>query len=130
MEGFKRLTKWFRNLWNGKEAQYVQTPIIAFAWNGGASTRYEVKGVSPNAAYIVTGDTWYPGTIVTMTFQYDPYYMQVAAINGHARAFVRVRAKIIRHRQDGAEVRFVYLNEHERKRFKEFLSGGAVHGLR
>ncbi len=107
----------------------MQIPLVAFFWNGSVPECYEVKRVTPEGAYVVTNDKWYPGTIVTMTFQYDPYYLRVAPINGNGEASIRLRAKIVHSGEDGVGVRFVFLNRDERRRFEDFLSGAEVRGV-
>lgn len=107
----------------------MQIPFVAFFSNGGAPKRYEVKNVTFDGAYVVTDDKWYRGTILMMTFQYDPYYLQVAPINGNAEASIRMRAKIVRPGEDGVHVRFIFLNNDEHRRFEKFLSGARVRGV-
>jgi hypothetical protein len=130
MQNFRWLKNWIRNLRNGKEPEFVKVPLVASFWNGGVSTQYAVKKVTKTGAYIVTSDKWYPGTIITMSFQYDPYYVQVAQINGYARNSLRMRAKVTRHEPDGVAVRFVYLNDRERRAFEKFLADGTVRGTK
>ena len=106
----------------------MQIPVVAFYWSGGVPSRYEVKSVSAAGAYIFTQDRWYPGTIVAMNLQYDPYYLRVAKIAGNGKASIRMQAKIVRFGSDGVEVRFVYLNKQQRRRFEKFLRGAEVRG--
>ena len=129
MENHWSLRAWVRRLSGRKESGNVQIPLVAFFWNGSVPKRYEVRKVTLDSAYVVTDDKWYPGTILTMTFQYDPYYLQVAPINGNGKASLRMRAKIVDFGHDGVGVRFIFLNKDERRRFECFLSGAEVRGV-
>ena len=101
-------------------------PVVAYFWSGGVPTEYKVKGVSPGGAYIVTDEKWYRGTIMSVMFQYDPYYLKVASINGNSSAALQVRTKVVRSGPDGVGVQFLFLNKQERERFESFLAGAKV----
>jgi PilZ domain len=118
--------KWLERILDRRECPRMLIPVIAYYWNGAAPEGHQVKSISPAGAYIVTGERWYPGTIVSMMFQYDPYYLKVAAIDGDPKASLTMRAKIMRVGGDGVGVRFVYLNAQERRRFEKFLHGAHV----
>ena len=106
-------------------------PVVASAcWIGGTPVSFAVKNVSPGGAYLVTGERWYLGTIVTMSFQYDPAYVQVARIRGDESASIQVRAKVLRATADGVGVKFVYLNKEERLQFEHFLEGAQVREMK
>jgi hypothetical protein len=106
----------------------MKVPVVALFQNGGAPKAHPVKDVTADGAYVVTSERWYAGTIVSMMFQYDPHYTAVAHIAGEPHAAVRMRARTMRAGDDGVGVRFVYLNQQERKRFRRFLAGAQVRG--
>jgi len=83
--------------------------LVAMYTNGGQAQSHKVRQVSPAGAYIVTGDRWYPGTIVNMVLR-EPL-----------GASIRMRARLTEPGEDGVGVRFVYLNSQERRRFERFL---------
>ena len=103
-----------------RECPRVQIPIFASCRSGGTSP---LKNVSPVGAYILTEERWYPGSIVTMTFQYGPCCLQVAKVTDNSGATIQLRAKVVRVGQEGVGVRFVYLNGAERQKFEQFLAG-------
>lgn len=103
-------------------------PVVASCSDGGEPRQFPVRDVTAVGAYVVTAERWYPGTIVTMTFRYDPSYLRVVHINGDARAAIQMRAKIMRHGTDGVGVRFLYGNQDQRREFEKFLAGGQVRG--
>ncbi len=103
-------------------------PLVAVYANGGAPRRRPVKNVNRSGAWIETPDRWYPGTIVSMMFQYDPHYLQVARIAGDPAASIRMRAKVLRTEPAGIAVRFVYVDPQERGRFQKLLAGSEVRG--
>ncbi len=103
-------------------------PLVAVYSNGGAPRPRQLKNVSLAGALLLTEDRWYPGTIVSMALQYDPYYLAVASIAGQPGDSVHVRGRVMRTGLDGVGVRFVYLNQQERRRVEEFLAGAEVRG--
>src|SRR2546426_11096785 len=100
------LSKWLGSFAERRTYRRMQIPLVASWWTGGAGGSFAVKDVSPKGAYIVTAERWYCGTIVSMSFQYDPAYVQVANIDGNAATTVPVRAKVLRHGPDGVGVQF------------------------
>ena len=107
----------------------MQIPLIAFFWNGGVPKLCAVRKVDLKGACVVTDDKWYPGTILTMMLQYDPYYLQVAPITGDVKDCIRLRAKILRFGEDGMATRFIFPNDTVRRRFEGFLAGAEVRGV-
>jgi hypothetical protein len=106
----------------------MKVPVVALFHNGGAPQAYPVKDVTADGAYLVTPERWYPGTIVSLVLQYDPCYTQVAETNGRPEAIVRMRGRMLRSGPDGVGLSFVYLNELERQRLRDFLAGAQVRG--
>ena len=106
----------------------MSIPLVVVYSYAGTPEAHSVKEVDREGAFVVTKDTWYPGTIVTMVFQYDPKYLQVVQIAGDPKAALEMRAKLMRFQPDGVGVRFIYLNKQERRRFKSFLEGAEVRG--
>lgn len=96
--------------------------LVAIYADGGYPKNCEIKHVTPDGAFLVTDDRWYPGTIVDMRVQYHPQYLDVARLNGHSSASIRVRARVVQHAKDGVGVDFVYLAKSERQRFRQFLA--------
>lgn len=103
------------------QASHLKQLIAVYA-DGGYPKHCEVKHVTPDGAFIVTEDRWYPGTIVDMRIQYHPQYLDVARLNGHSSASIRMRARVVQQTKDGVGVDFVYLDRSERQRFKQFMA--------
>lgn len=112
----------------GRKNSPMSIPLVVVYSYAGTPEPHPVKEVDREGAFVVTKDTWYPGTIVTMVFQYDPNYLQVVQIAGNPKAALEMRAKLMRFEPDGVGVRFLYLNKQERRRFKSFLEGAEVRG--
>jgi hypothetical protein len=125
-----RIKSWLERLVDRRECPRMLIPLIAHYWNGDAPEGHPVKSVSATGAYILTGEKWYRGTIVKMTFQYDPYYLKIAKVAGDPNAALVMRAKVVRFGPDGVGVRFVYLSKEERERFEKFLAAAKVQGER
>ncbi|MFN7998308.1 MAG: TadE/TadG family type IV pilus assembly protein [Bryobacteraceae bacterium] len=99
--------------------------LVVHYWTGGAPAPRKVANVSTQGAYIQAPDTWYPGTIITLTFQVAQS-RAVMVSNGGAslgggvepRA---VRAVVIRSDSGGFGVQFLFTDRHERIGFESFL---------
>src|ERR1043165_6040112 len=57
--------------------------LIAHYWTGGAPAPRCVANVSPDGAYIQAPDTWYPGTVITLTFQLSSKHASSTNGDGH-----------------------------------------------
>jgi hypothetical protein len=81
--------------------------LIAYYFTGGVSVGHEVRDISPTGMYIVTGERWYPGTVVrvTLTDRHNPI----------AERSITVNAKSVRWGSDGVGLEFIL---EERKRGK------------
>lgn len=109
----------------------MKIPLVAStSWIGGTPVSFLVKNVSPGGAYVVTTEKWYLGTIVTMSFRYDPAYLQVARIQGDEEASIQLRAKVLRAGTDGVGVKFVFVNKEEQLQFEHFLAGAQVREMK
>lgn len=113
----------------GSGSSSAELPIVARFWNGGASTPYQMKKVTPRGAFIVDSDRWYPGTIIAMTLQYDPLSVKTPGPDERVSASVCMHAKVTALWPGGADVQFVFLNEQEVHRFKEFLAIAEAAGM-
>jgi hypothetical protein len=103
----------------GQVSQLQQ--LTAIYLDGGFPRSHEITQVTPERAYIVTEDRWYPGTIVEMRVQYHPQYIDIARLNGHSSASIGMRGMVVDNGKDGVLVDFVYLDKQERHRFQTFL---------
>jgi hypothetical protein len=124
----QRVREWFQDSNERRQYERMLIPVVALISNGGAPQTSAVTNVSPKGAYVRTGEQWYPGTIVSMVFRYDPFYLEVAEIAGDPEASMPMRARVRHSRKDGVGVEFVYLNQRERGRFEKFLAGAQVRG--
>lgn len=95
---------WIHKLWPRdlrSSPRKIVNGLRAFYWNGLPPDPHEVKDISSTGLYVVTGDRWYPGTVILMTLQ-DGDSAEPAG--GHALA-VNVRA--VRCGDDGVGLQFV-----------------------
>jgi hypothetical protein len=75
-----------------------------------------VKEISHNGAHLYTAETWYPGTILTITFQCG------SGKNGAKSAdFLSVPCKVTGHEQNGMRVVFICAGSEERKALQRFI---------
>jgi hypothetical protein len=90
--------------------------LSAWYWNGGTSIGAQVKEISHGGAHLYTPETWYPGTILTITFQCG------SGKNGAKSAdFLTVPCKVTGHEQDGMRVVFMCAGSEERKALQHFI---------
>ncbi len=73
--------------------------LIAYYFTGGVSVGHPVRDISPTGMYIVTGERWYPGTVirVTLTDRHNPI----------AERSITVNAKSVRWGSDGVGLEFI-----------------------
>ena len=100
--------------------------LVAHYWTGGAPAPRMVANVSENGAYIQAPDTWYPGTVITLTLQ--PASAEARSANGHGGASENVgaspcavRAVVVRSAAGGFGVHFMFADRHEKVGFQKFL---------
>jgi hypothetical protein len=95
---------WIENLLSTdrrKSPRYTASRLVAYYWDGGAPVPHRIRDITPQGAYLLTEQRWYPGTVVSMTLQTDgePESGQPGAIS--------VQAKVIRSGADGVGLRFL-----------------------
>lgn len=122
---FKWIRRWLKQLLDRRACPRIVTPLVAHYWDGGAPQGHPVKNISAKGAYILTSTRWHPGTIVNMTFQYNPHSRKVAGIAGDPNSALLFRATVVRFGPDGVGVQFVYLSKQERERFEKFYGRGS-----
>jgi len=114
--------RWLERLLDRRACPRIAPPLVAHYWDGGAPQGHPVKNISAKGAYIRTSARWYPGTIVNLTFQYDPNYLRVAGIASEPSTVLVFRAKVVRFGPDGVGVQFLYLSKQERERCEKFMA--------
>jgi hypothetical protein len=90
--------------------------LTANYWEGTGRAGHSVRNVSTSGAFISADFKWIPGTILTMTLQWDGQ-----VVGSGSPATVVVRAKVVRHAQTGLGVQFLYVEKGERKKIANFL---------
>jgi hypothetical protein len=90
--------------------------LSAWYWNGGTSIAAKVREISHSGGYLHTSETWYPGTILTITFQCG------SGKNGAKSPDVlTMPCKVTGHEQDGMRVIFMCGGAEERKALQLFI---------
>jgi hypothetical protein len=97
----------------GPRAQCV---LAAYFWNGGGATTAEVTDVNESSAFLMTTDGWCPGTILTTT-------LSLKSDVGAAKPTrcITLACKVVRHRLNGMEIKWLFQGHAERKKLAELL---------
>src|SRR5713226_7653411 len=112
MHVIERINSWLQGPQWQRLPEGVERQLAAYYWDGAAPVPREVRNVSPQGAYIVTSEKWYPGTIMDLGLEYKA---QPAGTSLAPKLAVRVRSKVVSHGPDGVAVAFVYVNRQERQ---------------
>jgi hypothetical protein len=124
-----------------RKAERLEAPLlVAYYWDGSIPAGHEVRNISSNGFFLVTGERWHPGTVVTVTLQRTDIPDATTNSDGH----ITVLSKVIRLDADG--VAFVFVpaadkggaNDHMRGsidkksivRFMGHLKSGKGHAVR
>ncbi|MGI8958216.1 MAG: PilZ domain-containing protein [Bryobacteraceae bacterium] len=92
--------------------------LTAHYWEGSGAASHVVRDISASGAFIYAEFQWLPGTIVTMTLQWEGQVVR----SGSPVAVV-VRGKVVRHAQSGVGVQFLYSDKREQTKLATFLQG-------
>ena len=90
--------------------------LSAWYWNGGTSIAAQVREISDSGAYLSASERWYPGTILTITFQCG------SGKNGAKSPDVlTMPCRVADHEQDGMRVTFICAGSEQRKALQRFV---------
>jgi hypothetical protein len=102
-----------------RRADRMPSPeLAAFFWTGGTPLEHRVRDISSTGLYLVTEDTWFPGTLIMITLQNKD-----ASASDPERAIV-VQAKVVRKGGDGAGLLFILGDANDPKRGQNLLKSG------
>lgn len=91
--------------------------LVAYYWTGTIPAPRQVRGIGRYGAFIVTPDTFYPGTLVQIVFE-----DRAAGVpDGSGPPHICVYGKALRRAADGLAVAFLFGDAKERRRFSRFL---------
>jgi uncharacterized membrane protein (UPF0127 family) len=103
---------------NRRSAQrHGSPPLVAYYWDGSAPAAHAIRDISSAGFFVLTGERWYPETVVMMTLQrtdeldYAP-----------AERSISVQAKVVRSGEDGVGFGFVFADAGDSRRVREFSS--------
>lgn len=83
-------------------------------WDGTISLPHEVREISESGAYLLTGKRWYPGTILSMTFE-------DRSQTGKGEALT-LPCRVVRNGDAGVCLQFVPGDKAEQKNLTKLLS--------
>ena len=111
-EGNKMETvrKWLKKLSsaNHRRDNRLESPtLVAYYWDGSIPEGHEVRNISSTGFYVVTGERWIPGTVITMTLQRT----DIPDATSNPEGYITVLSKVIRVDKDGVGLIFLPVAE-------------------
>jgi PilZ domain len=117
LQGF--LDKLFSRSRFKRRADRISAPeLAAYFWTGGTPLQHRIRDISATGLYLITEDSWYPGTLMMVTLQNND-----AAEDDPNRAIV-VQAKVVRKGEDGVGLAFVLPDISDPRRGRDLLKSG------
>lgn len=106
----KSVASWFKKLssTDHRKAQRMKAPLlVAYYWDGAPPMAHAIQDISSTGFYLLTGERWLPGTMVTMTLQ------RTDIVNGNSgtRSHIAVMSKVVRLDKNGVGFNFIPLEE-------------------
>lgn len=109
--------------------RYPQPRLCAYYWDGGAPAAREIRDISMTGAFWYTpqGETWYPGTILAVQFQYGDKEPDAA----EEPESLCLSCRVVRQENDGVGVKFMFskAEAEERKSLERFLRRALGRGV-
>jgi c-di-GMP-binding flagellar brake protein YcgR len=93
--------------------------LAAYFWTGGTPLEHRIRDISATGLYLVTEDTWFPGTLMMITLQNKD-----AAEDDPQRAVV-IQTRVVRRNEDGVGLVFIFVDAKDHRPSQNLLKGGA-----
>ena len=127
MDHMKPGTSWFKRLFSGRGLSHErriaerkeQTNLVAHYWDGAAPLAHDIRDISSTGLYMLTEQSWYPGTLVMLSLQAPG-----APADDPDRA-ITVKAKVVRSGADGVGLAFSLPEKESSARARSILPSGA-----
>ncbi len=109
--------KFFSN--DRRRSDRMEAPeLAAYFWTGGTPLEHRIRDISATGLYLITEDTWFPGTMCMITLQNKD-----AAEDDPHRAVV-IQTRVVRRNEDGVGLLFLFSDSNEVRRGQNPLRGG------
>ena len=118
MRFVNRLKEWLQEIERRRSSRKAHPGLIAYYWDGAVPAPREVKNISMTGLYLHTNARWYPGTIVTLGLT----WAQGDAHPSASADSISVNCKVVRHDKEGVGLRFVSLDQEQRKALMRFMA--------
>ncbi len=102
-----------------RAARMPAPELAAYFWTGGTPLEHRIQDISSTGLYLVTPDSWYPGTLVMITLQNKD-----ADETDPLRSVV-IQTRVVRRNSDGVGLTFVFTDADDPRRGEILLKGGA-----
>ena len=127
MDYMKPGTSWFKRLFSRGQlsqdrriAERKESPnLVAHYWDGAAPLAHDIRDISSTGLYMLTDQSWYPGTLVMLSLQAPG-----APADDPDRA-ISVKAKVVRLGADGVGLAFSLPEKESSGGARSTLLGGA-----
>src|ERR1035437_3690345 len=93
--------------------------LVAYFWTGGVPRPSPVFDIGPQGAHIVAPAAFYLGTVVEIVFEDRAYALN----NGAGSHHICLYGRVLRAVADGFCVEFVFEDDSQRRKFRQFLNG-------
>jgi hypothetical protein len=103
-----------------RRADRLSAPeLAAYFWTGGAPVEHSIRDISSTGLYLVTEETWFPGTLIMMSLQ-----KKDAPEDDPDRTII-IQTRAVRRGEDGVGLVFVPSNSNDSRRGENLLKSGA-----
>jgi hypothetical protein len=116
---------WFRTPSSSERRRARRQPLpglVAYYWDGGAPEPRGIQEISSTGMYLLTDQSWYKGTLMTMTLQ------RTDSTDDGLERSIAVQTRVVRSGTDGVGLAFVFsevqnvqTNATDRKGLNKFL---------
>jgi hypothetical protein len=93
--------------------------LAAFYWTGAAPAEHTVRDISSTGLFLITEETWFPGTLIMLTLQ------KKDTPEGEPNRSIIIQTKAVRHGEDGVGLLFVFSESNDSRRGENLLKSGA-----
>ena len=93
--------------------------LAAYFWTGAAPLEHPIRDISSTGLFLVTTDTWFPGTLMMITLQHN------SSAEGDAKRAIVIQTRVVRRDDDGVGLAFIFVDRSDSRRGKILLKGGA-----
>ena len=122
IEGAKSPRRWQGRWWlpdPRKAARHAAPELAAYYWDGATPEAHSVRDISSTGLYVVTGERWYPGTLVLVTLHRTDEGEEAAERS------ISVQSRAVRWGKDGVGLQFIAPHAEDARKRRDSIRQGA-----